>query len=176
MAVSVSEVKSIFENLDPSKSPGPDGITARLLKEFSSEVSDSVTSMFNQSLTSGVFPEKWKDSNLTPVFKSGQKDVITNYRGISLLSIMSKGLERCVHTHIYSHVEDLLHPEQHAFRKHKSCVTQLVQYIHSLAKTLDSGGQTDVIYLDMAKAFDRVPHEKLIKSINSKCLVFEIHY
>ena len=75
---------------------------------------------------------------------------------------MSKGLERCVHTHIYSHVEDLLHPNQHAFRKQKSCVTQLVQYVHSLAKTLDSGGQTDVIYLDMAKAFDRVPHEKLM--------------
>ena len=75
---------------------------------------------------------------------------------------MSKGLERCVHTHIYIHVEDLLHPDQHAFRKQKSCVTQLVQYVHSLAKTLDSGGQTDVIYLDMAKAFDRVPHEKLM--------------
>lgn len=76
---------------------------------------------------------------------------------------MSKRLERCVHTHIYSHVEDLLYPEQHAFRKHKSCVTQLVQYTHSLKKTLDSGGQSDaVIYLDMAKAFDRVPPEKLM--------------
>ena len=59
-------------------------------------------------------------------------------------------------------VVDLLHPDQHAFRKQKSSVTQLVQYIHSLAKTLDSGGQTDLIYLDMAKAFDRVPHEKLV--------------
>ena len=161
IAVSVSEVKSIFKNLDPSKSPGPDGITARLLKEAALEISDSVASIFNKSLTTGVFSEKWKVSHLTPVFKSGPKDVVTNYRGISLLSIMSKGLERCVHTHIYSHVEDLLHPDQHAFRKQKSCVTQLVQYVHSLAKTLDSGGQTDVIYLDMAKAFDRVPHEKL---------------
>ena len=162
IAVSVSEVKSIFKNLDASKSPGPDGITARLLKEAALEISDSVASIFNKSLTTGVFPEKWKVSHLTPVFKSGQKDVVTNYRGISLLSIMSKGLERCVHTHIYSHVEDLLHPDQHAFRKQKSCVAQLVQYVHSLAKTLDSGGQTDVIYLDMAKAFDRVPHEKLM--------------
>lgn len=133
------------------------------MKEFSFEVSDSVASICNKSLTCGVFSEKWKDSNLTPVFKSGQKDVVTNYRGISLLSIMSKRLERCVHTHIYSHVEDLLYPEQHAFRKHKSCVTQLVQYTHSLKKTLDSGGQSDaVIYLDMAKAFDRVPPEKLM--------------
>ena len=63
---------------------------------------------------------------------------------------------------VYNHVEDLLHPDQHAFRKLRSCVTQLVQHVHSLAETLDSGGQTDVIYLDMAKAFDRVPHEKLL--------------
>ena len=80
------------------------------LNKVAPEISDSVTSIFNKSLTSGVFPEKWKDSNLTPVFKSGQKDVITNYRGISLLSIMSKVLERCVHTRIYNHVVDLLHP------------------------------------------------------------------
>ena len=118
--------------------------------------------IFNKSLTRGIFPTKWKDSNLTPVFKSGQNDVVTNYRGISLLSILSKGLERGVHTRVYNHVEDLLHPDQHAFRKLRSCVTQLVQHVHSLAETLDSGGQTDVIYLDMAKAFDWVPHEKLL--------------
>ena len=118
MAVSASEVKSIFNNLDASKSPGPDVITARLLKEVAPKINDSVTSIFNKSLTSGVLPEKWKDSNLTtPVFKSGQKDVITNYRGMSLLSIMSKVLERCVDTYIYNHVVDLLHPDQHAFRK-----------------------------------------------------------
>ena len=75
---------------------------------------------------------------------------------------MSKVLERCVHAYIYNDVVDLLHPDQHAFRKQKSCVTQLVQYIHSLAKTLDSGGQTNVIHLDMAKVFDRVPHEKVV--------------
>jgi len=79
---------------------------------------------------------------------------------------MSKVLERCVHTYIYTcnHVVDLLHPDQNAFRKQKSCVTQLVQYVHSLAKTLDSGGQTDVIhvYLYMAKAFDPVPHKKVV--------------
>ena len=85
---------------------------------------------------------------------------------------MSKVLERCVHTHIYNHVVDLPYPDQHAFRKQKSCVTQLVQYVHSLAKTLDSGGQTDVIYLDMAKAFDRVPHEKLVYKLE----MFEIRY
>ena len=78
VAVSASEVKSIFNNLDASKSPGPDGITARLLKEVAPEISASVTSIFNKTLTSGVFPEKWKDSKITPVFKSGQKDVITN--------------------------------------------------------------------------------------------------
>ena len=88
--------------------------------------------------------------------------MVTNYRGISLLFILSKGLERGVHTRICNHVQDLLHPDQRALGKLRSRVTQLVQHVHSLAETLDSGGQTDVIYLDMAKAFDRVPHEKLL--------------
>ena len=100
MYLPVSEVKSILSNLNASESPGPDGITARLLKEVAPEISDSITLIFNKLLTRGIFQTKWKDSNLTPVFKSDQKDVVTNYRGISLLSILSKALERGVHTFV----------------------------------------------------------------------------
>ena len=131
-------------------------------------VINSSNMIFNKSLTSGIFPTKWKDSNLTPVFKSGQNDVVTNYRGISLLSILSKGLERGVHTSVYNHVKDLFHPNQHAFGKLNSCVTQLVQHVHSLAETLDSGGQTDVIYLDIHNFYKlcNLPH---MSKINCCC-------
>lgn len=67
--ISVKEVESILKNLDPSKSPGPDGLTSRLLKEVASEISYPIIDIFNKSLNSGIFPTKWKDSNLTPVFK-----------------------------------------------------------------------------------------------------------
>ena len=78
VVISMKEVESILTNLNPSKSPGPDSLTSRLLKEVASEISCPITDIFNKSLNSRIFPTKWKDSNLTPVFKSGQKDVVTN--------------------------------------------------------------------------------------------------
>ena len=83
------------------------------------------------------------------------------YRGIALPSVVYKVLERCVFTRIHNHVVPHLNSLQHGFRHNRSCLTQMIQYVHFLASTLDSGGQVDTIYLDMAKAFDRVPHQKL---------------
>ena len=104
----MNEVESILKNLDPSKSPGPDSLTSRLLKEVASEISGPITDIFNKSLNSVIFPTKWKDSNLTPVFKSGQRDVVTNYRGIALLPLLSKVVERCVHSRIPNMIEPYL--------------------------------------------------------------------
>ena len=162
IVISVKEVESILKNLHPSKSPGRDGLTSRLLKEVASKISSPITKIFNKSLNSGIFPTKWKDSNLTPIFKSGQKDVIANYGGIALLPILSEVLERCVHSRILNLIEPYLSPSQHGFRRYRSCVTQLLHYVHNLATSLDAGEQIDNIYLDMEKAFDRVPHEKLL--------------
>ena len=117
------EVESILKNLDPSKSPGPDGLTSRLLKEVASEIRCPITDIFNKSLNSGIFPTKWKDSNLTPVFKSGQKDVVTNCGGIALLPVLSKVLEGCVHSRILNMIEPYLSPSEHGFRRYRSCVT-----------------------------------------------------
>ena len=162
ITLSIDEVQKILSSLDPSKSPGPDEVTARLLKELAQEIAGPLTQLFNQSLACGKFPAKWKDANLIPVHKSGPKNTVTNYRGIALLSVVSKVLEKCVFSRIYDHVDHLLNPSQHGFRQKRSCVTQLIQYVHLLASTLDFGGQIDSIYLDMAKAFDRVPHQKLL--------------
>ena len=116
----------------------------------------------NLSLQEKVFPTKWKDSNFTPVSKSYSKNVVTNYRGIALFSILSKTFEKCVNARLYSHMEDILSHDRHGFRKSRSCVTKLLDFVHSIAETLDKGGQTDVNYLDMAKAFDKVPYENLV--------------
>ena len=162
ITMSESEILTTLQSLNPSKSSGPDGIPSRLLKELAPEISSSITCIFNKSLYEGSFPSKWKDCNLTPVFKADQKDIVSNYRGIALLPILSKVLERHVHTRLDHHVSDFLNVNQHGFRQHRSCVTQLLQFVHSTAKSFDAGIQTDVIYLDTAKAFDKVPHEKLL--------------
>ena len=141
ITLSTDEVQKILLNLDPSKSPGPDEITARVLKELVCEIAGSLTCLFNQSLSSGKFPVKWKDANLIPVHKSGPKNNVTNYRGIALLSVVSKVLEKCVFSRIYDHVQDVLNPSQNGFRPNRSCVTQQLQHVHLLASTLDTGGQ-----------------------------------
>ena len=103
-----------------------------------------------------------EDANHTPVYKSGAKNSVNNYRGIALLSVVSKVLERCVYSRIYSHVASHLNLLQHGFRHNRSCVTQLIQHVHFLSSTRDILGHVDSIYLDMVKAFDRVPHQKLL--------------
>ena len=98
--MSESEILTTLQSLNPSKSSGPDGIPPRLLKELAPEISSSITCIFNKSLYEGSFPSKWKDCNLTPVFKADQKDIVSNYCGIALLPILSKVLERHVHTRL----------------------------------------------------------------------------
>ena len=116
----VSDVKKSLCDLQVSKGPGPDGLTARLLKELSNEISEPFTKIMNLSLHQEVFPTKWKDANFTPVSKSDPKNVVTNYRGIALLSILSKTFEKCINTRLYSHVKGILSHNQHGFRKSRS--------------------------------------------------------
>ena len=92
------------------------------------------------------------------IYKKGNKDHVENYRPISLLNIISKVLERCVLVRLRDHLLAILDRAQHGFIPGKSCVTQLVEVFDYIGSLLDSGKQTDVIYLDMSKAFDKVQH------------------
>lgn len=103
---------------------------------------------------------------------AGSKNLVSNYRGIILLSVISKVLETVL-PRIYNHVFPYQNSVQHGFRHNSPCVTQMIQHVHFLASTLDSRGQVDRVYLDMAKAFDGVPHQKL--SMNFDTLAFETH-
>ena len=117
------------------------------------------------SFKSGRVPSLWKRANVTPVFKADAKDIVENYRLISLLSIPSKCQERIVHNAIYSHVAPYLTDWQHGFVKGHPCATQLVLTHHKWTKALDDGLQVDVVFLDFAKAFDRGSHEILLQKL-----------
>ena len=96
IALSEADVFSILYNLDNNKAQGPDGIPARLLKETARQITPSLTLLFNKSLSTGVLPRDWKLANVVPVHKKDNKEHVENYRPISLLSLISKALERCV--------------------------------------------------------------------------------
>ena len=95
--VEVSYVKQEINKLKTSKSPGPDKIPIKILKDAVEIVSGPLTKIFNRSLDTGVFPDLWKLARVAPIFKAGQKSELTNYRPISVVSILSRLLEKMAH-------------------------------------------------------------------------------
>ena len=161
------DVASCLRNLDASKASGPDGIPARLLKDCSSQIAPKLCCLFNLSLNSGRIPSDWKSADVTPIHKRESKESVENYRPISLLPIISKALGRCVDQRFYEHVAHLVSERQHGFLRNRSCVTQLLSVLHTIVHDLDRNTQTDVLYLDFAKAFDSVDHAILLQRLPS---------
>ena len=161
--LSVEEVQKTLQNLDPSKAHGPDGIPSRLLVECASQLSSSLHYLFNKSLALSQIPAGWKLANIVPLHKNGKKDHVENYRPISLLSIISKALERCVLNHILNHIQSHVHSAQHGFANGKSCTSQLLSVLHTTGKNLNKGLRSDVVLMDISKAFDTVDHSKLLQ-------------
>jgi len=121
--------------------------------------------IFTRSLRCGTLPHIWKTTNVSPVFKKkGSRSDPNNYRPISLTSVVVKVMETFVRDAIMCHLEQgqLITPEQHGFVPHKACVTNLLESMDVITSELNHGAAIDVIFLDFAKAFDRVPHERLL--------------
>ena len=166
-------VKCLLDKLKPHKASGPDGIQARILKECSGELADTLSDIFNQSLSTGQVPRDWRDASVAPAFKKGDRYNPVNYRPISLTCISCKVFEHIIVSNIMRYISkhDILTDIQHGFRENRSCETQLVQFVHDLAENLDRSksrkvSQTDILIMDFAKAFDKVPHKRLIHKLN----------
>ena len=135
-----------------------------VLKEHSAELSPAITALFRQSLDTGTLPQDWTNAIITPVYKKGSIHSAANYRPVSLTSVICKLLEHIICSYILTHMEkhDLLTPLQHGFRKRHSCESQLLLTVSDFFNAFDSKTQTDVGVLDFSRAFDTVPHERLL--------------
>ena len=133
------------------------------------ELSPAVACLFQQSIDSGSLPTDWTSANVAPVFKKGDRHKAENYRPVSLTSVLSKLLEHIICRSMMSHFEknEVLTDLNHGFRSGYSPETQLAVTIDDLAKRFDDGQQTDVVILDFSKAFDTVPHDRLLHKLNS---------
>lgn len=162
-------IDTLLQNVDISKAAGPDGIHSRVLKEAHAEVAQPLQIIFTKLLSEGKVPLKWKQAIVVPVHKKGKKDDPANYRPISLTSIVCKIMEKIVRKQLLQHLENnnLLSDDQHGFRSGRSCATQLLEVLEVWTDNHDRGLSFDCIYLDYRKAFDSVPHQRLLRKVEA---------
>ncbi|MBY0580760.1 MAG: hypothetical protein K2P53_03665 [Rickettsiales bacterium] len=161
------EVSSLISKLKPRKSIGPNSIPTNILIDFNSEFSNILSKLFNKSFINGTFPNLLKLSCVIPIFKNGSKLLCTNYRPISLLSNISKLLEKLMYSRVYSFLNSFncLNEFQFGFRSKHSTCHALISITEKIRKALDNSNFVCGIFIDLQKAFDTVDHNILISKL-----------
>lgn len=160
------EVCAALRAIDPSKAAGCDGIPTTLLLMVAEEITPCVHHLFQLSLTTGTLPDEWKCAAITPVYKGrGSRQAPSSYRPISLLSVLSKVLERLVCAPLYEHLDKFLPLHQSGFRRHDNTTLQLARIVHQIAKAMQDGKMVYACLYDLSKAFDRVWHTGLLAKL-----------
>ena len=140
-----------------------DAIGNRMLTADEKKNSIPLSILFSRSFSEGRFALSWKESNVLPSFKKGDKSLPSSYRPISLLSDIGKLQERIVFKNIYNHLRDnhLLYKYQFGFLPNHSTTYQLIDIYHHICQTFDNDQFSCMVFCDVSKAFDRVWHKGL---------------
>ena len=164
LIISEAGVLKQLKNLMPNKAPGPDQLPPWFLKMFAIKLAPILTDIFQSSIDQESLPRQWKEANICAILKKGSKEAPDSYRPVSLTSATCKILEHIIHSHIMGHFEvnEVLVDSQHGFRAKRSTETQLIVTIDDIARALDKGESIHMAILDFSKAFDKVPHERLL--------------
>ena len=170
VVISHADLKKELEGLNCFKSIGPDNIHPKLLRSLADDSSFifALAKLFCVIIDTGKLPNIWKSANLTALFEKGSKTDPLNYRPVSLTCIICKVFERIVKSSIVTFVETKISYQQHGFVKSKSCLANLLETMDSILEILDQGSPVDILYFNFKKAFDRVPHNRLLLKL--KCL------
>ena len=155
---SPQDILQAIDELKLSSAPGPDAVPTSLLKYCKTSLSTPLYKIWQHSLNTGEIAQSLKDAHITPIHKGGSRAYPQNYRPISLTSHLIKVFERVIRKKLVSFLEDnnLMNPTQHGFRAGRSCLSQLLEHFDKIIECLEQGNNVDVIYLDFAKAFDKV--------------------
>ena len=129
-------------------------------------MSNTLNKLFMNVKRLRTHPRCWKDATIVPVYKKGDKQLVTNYRPVSLLNIDSKVFEKCLHDPLFLHFSIFLSRNQHVFVRGRSVQSNLLKVLKDIHEALDKNSSDTVVafYTDFAKAFDRVPQDELVKS------------
>ena len=174
--ITVDEVLDKLYHLDPNKSPGPDDFLPKVMKSVAVALAPHLCQVFRASLESSYVPLDWRSANVCPIHKKGPEDQSSNFRPVSLTSVPGKVLETLIKHRVVSHLDqhELLLDTQHGFRSGRSCLTNLLEFYHDMFGAYDRSGSVDVIYLDFQKAFDKVPHRRLMAKVRALGIVGKV--
>ncbi len=164
-----TDVLDVLSALNTSKESGPDIVHPRIIKEAKRTLAGPLATFFNTSLTSSIFPQQWKQANVTPVYKKDDPTSPANYRPIYLLSCLGKVMEHCIHKYVFNYISlnKLLTPFQSGFIPGDSTTNQLLSIYHTFCEAVDAGKEVRVVFFDISKAFDRVWHKGLIHKLRN---------
>ena len=167
--ISPDAVAGKLLSLSPSSAPGPDDLHPRILREASQSLAVPLAHLFRRSLDTGRVPRDWTLARVVPILKKGDKLNPNNYRPISLTAIPCKVLEALIRDQLLCHLTEqgLLSDDQHGFRPRRSCSTQLLHFLEAVSTELEHANPVDVLYMDFQKAFDSVPHQRLLHKLRS---------
>ena len=160
----IKYVKSLSDNV----TTGPDNVPTYAIKQAISIAAGHLTFVINSFFSNGEFPDAWKMARVTPIFKSGEQDLVINYRPISILPALSKIVERHVFLSLLSWFNkyNLLFSSQSSYRKHHSCITAMVNLVDQLIANMDDKLISSLLMIDLSKAFDTINHELLITKLS----------
>ena len=128
-----------------------------------------LTDIFNFSLESGQVPEDWRVANVISLFIKGSREELGNYRPISLTSVVGKVMETLIMDEMRNHLNKykIIKGSQNGFTKGSSCLTNLLEFYEAVSDWVDEGRAVDIVYLDFKKAFDKVPHRRLLAKVRA---------
>ena len=167
--ISHESVSSAIRRLRSLSSPGPDGISNMLIKEGGHDLTSVIVEFFRLTLRMGRAPAEWKVANVIPIYKKGSRLECSNYRPISLTCCLCRLFKRLLKNALLQHVlcNNLVSDSQHGFLPLRSCTSALTSYLEQITSSIDNKQCVDSISLDFAKAFDTVPHRRLILKLQN---------
>ena len=165
--VSESFINAELSRLNPKKSYGIDGLQAKFIKDAASEIKGPITFIVNLSISSNIVPNEFKYARIKPLYKKGNRNLPENYRPVSILTVISKVLEKAIFVQLekYLKVNDLLYSHQSGFRKKHSTDTCLINLLDYLRTNISEGKYVGMVMLDLQKAFDTVDHNILCEKL-----------
>jgi hypothetical protein len=165
--VTSKDVDDAIKILKPKRTCGPDGIPPYILKGCSNILVPALEFIFNLSLRTKTFPTRWKEARVIPVFKSGKRNDVSNYRPIAILNSSAKIFENIIYNKTFQHVKRCITDCQFGFMPQRSAVSNLLMFTNFISCNLDNGNRVDTVLLDFSKAFDKVNHNVLLNKMSS---------